>query len=135
MEVSALKMDPEKKRLWVEALRSGDYQQGKEALRSRDDNYCCLGVLCELAINAGHGCWDIDEEDSNFKYVSPDGNLSDDFPSVSVMDWAGFGLAPGAKCVVDPLIKKEDGALISLSNLNDGGSSFAEIADLIEVQL
>lgn len=33
---------------WVEALRSGKYKQGKGCLRY-GDNYCCLGVLCEVA--------------------------------------------------------------------------------------
>ena len=33
---------------WVEALRSGKYQQGKFSLRSHDDRYCCLGVLCDV---------------------------------------------------------------------------------------
>lgn len=38
-------MDPEIKRLWVEALRSGEYRQNIGCL---EDNgaYCCLGVLC-----------------------------------------------------------------------------------------
>lgn len=33
---------------WVEALRSGNYKQGMSALRSKEDEYCCLGVLCEV---------------------------------------------------------------------------------------
>lgn len=32
---------------WVKALRSGKYKQGKHFLR-RGDEYCCLGVLCEI---------------------------------------------------------------------------------------
>jgi len=31
---------------WIEALRSGEYQQGKHMLKVNDDTYCCLGVLC-----------------------------------------------------------------------------------------
>lgn len=34
---------------WVTALRSGEYRQGKGFLRNSDDEYCCLGVLCDLA--------------------------------------------------------------------------------------
>src|SRR4051794_35352962 len=34
---------------WVDALRSGKYKQGKGLLRDFNDNYCCLGVLCEIA--------------------------------------------------------------------------------------
>jgi len=33
---------------WVKALRSGKYKQGRYCLR-QDDEYCCLGVLCEVA--------------------------------------------------------------------------------------
>jgi hypothetical protein len=43
------KMDPARKAEWVAALRSGQYKQGKEALRWADDNrMCCLGVVCDL---------------------------------------------------------------------------------------
>jgi hypothetical protein len=42
-------MKPEIKAKWVEALRSGDFKQGKGYLNNRDDNsFCCLGVLCEI---------------------------------------------------------------------------------------
>jgi len=32
---------------WIEALRSGEYQQGKYSLKINEDIYCCLGVLCD----------------------------------------------------------------------------------------
>lgn len=32
---------------WVEALRSGKYEQGVGYL-CKDGNYCCLGVACDL---------------------------------------------------------------------------------------
>lgn len=42
-------MDAELKRKWVEALRSGEFKQGKGRLyRMADDTYCCLGVLAHL---------------------------------------------------------------------------------------
>jgi hypothetical protein len=51
-------MEPNKGALrkWVAALRSGEYEQGRERLHSLDrsdpDNekhtYCCLGVACEV---------------------------------------------------------------------------------------
>jgi len=40
-------MDAELKEKWIEALRSGKYEQGRGFLR-RKDKYCCLGVLCDL---------------------------------------------------------------------------------------
>lgn len=33
---------------WVAALRSGDYEQGKSQLRNIKNEYCCLGVLCDV---------------------------------------------------------------------------------------
>ena len=45
-------MNPEVKKLWVEALRGGKYVQGKGKLHyiSKDgqEKFCCLGVLCDL---------------------------------------------------------------------------------------
>lgn len=46
--VTPAKMNAALKAKWVDALRSGDYQQGEMFLR-RDGKHCCLGVLCELA--------------------------------------------------------------------------------------
>lgn len=40
-------MDAALKATWVEALRSGEYEQGELYLR-KDGRHCCLGVLCEL---------------------------------------------------------------------------------------
>ena len=39
-------MTPELKAQWIAALRSGEYTQGRGALKTGDGGYCCLGVLC-----------------------------------------------------------------------------------------
>lgn len=39
-----MSMDPELKAKWIKALRSGAYDQGREALVAYG-RYCCLGVL------------------------------------------------------------------------------------------
>ena len=45
------------KRLWLDALRSGDYMQGQGVLTQRTPEggllHCCMGVLCDLAVKAG----------------------------------------------------------------------------------
>ena len=41
-------------KLWVDALRSGKYQQARGALKT-GDAYCCLGVACDIS---GLGTWD-----------------------------------------------------------------------------
>lgn len=44
------KLKHEVKEKWLKALRSGEYKQGRNTLYNPDtDQYCCLGVLCELA--------------------------------------------------------------------------------------
>lgn len=42
-------MNSELKAKWIAALRSGKYKQGRSVLRTADNKYCCLGVLCEVA--------------------------------------------------------------------------------------
>lgn len=34
---------------WVEALRNGKYSQGRKALRNGNNEFCCLGVLCDIS--------------------------------------------------------------------------------------
>lgn len=38
----------ELRKKWVEALRSGEYKQGRICL-CNNNRYCCLGVLCDVA--------------------------------------------------------------------------------------
>lgn len=42
------KMNPEVKKIWLKALKSGEYKKGIQSLRSYDDEVCSLGVLCNL---------------------------------------------------------------------------------------
>jgi len=42
-------MNAKLKKLWVEALVSGAYPQTHETLKD-DNGYCCLGVLCAVAL-------------------------------------------------------------------------------------
>jgi hypothetical protein len=37
-------------REWADALESGKYKQGTGYLRDIEDQYCCLGVACDLLI-------------------------------------------------------------------------------------
>lgn len=109
-------MNKEIKQKWVEALRSGEYEQGTESLR-RDGKYCCLGVLCDIHAYSLKKEW---ETDNDF-YYSYDGASM--YLPRAVFNWAGLtGRHPSV-----------NGEL--LANLNDGGTPFTEIADLIEKHL
>ena len=44
-------MNKKVKKLWLKALRSGEYEQGREYLVTTSntyDKFCCLGVLCDI---------------------------------------------------------------------------------------
>lgn len=120
------------KQKWVEALRSGEYQQGKDALRSEDkfgkDQYCCLGVLCEVV---GGGEWeDFDGHAQRYNYGHTKG--VELLPQQLAED-VGLDREPTVR------VETEDGShdWVELTSLNDGldgyeARSFEEIADLIE---
>lgn len=48
-------MNGELKAKWLEALRSGRYKQGQGRLRDESNQFCCLGVLCDVGVP---GQWD-----------------------------------------------------------------------------
>lgn len=93
---------------WIVALRSGDYQQGTEALYCYDDDknsesYCCLGVLQDIKP-------DIEKiEDDEFL----DEDSLKEFLGIDAQD--GFNQKQYAKW-------------------NDEGMPFPEIADKLETQ-
>lgn len=103
-------MNPEIKKLWIEALRSGEFQQGLRQLEC-DGKYCCLGVLELLAFRAGVV--------SKFRGERP-------YLSTEVAEWAGL---PST----NPRLA--DGLGMWAGSLNDHGETFAEIADRIEKYL
>ena len=116
------KMNPEIKARWVAALRGGEYTQGKSSLRNKYDELCCLGVLCDLAGKDGLGEWTTQEGSVHLFF---DGCYLA-LPQ-SVVDWAGLDSH-------NPTIyTTEEG--VELSDYNDGGLSFAALADLIELHL
>lgn len=99
---------------WVEALRSVKYKQGRDLLRSADNTYCCLGVLCDIEgaewVNRDNrfeafGMYSIYTGRHN---VMPDGNI-----------WP---------CRV----KTPETIYTSLASLNDAGLGFNDIATVLE---
>lgn len=51
-------MNPDIKANWITSLTNGEYHQGTGELRTVKDEYCCLGVLCDLAVKAGIAEWE-----------------------------------------------------------------------------
>lgn len=48
---------------WVDTLRSGKYQQGLTVLKSIDNKFCCLGVLCDIAKHLIYLDWELEDSD------------------------------------------------------------------------
>ena len=142
---------------WTAALRSGEYEQGQGQLHKRNiefpDCFCCLGVLCELAVEEGviqkailvdneDYAYGFDEGETLEQYCEAlglQGPYGDTFqPTLRVQRsylpeavrlWAGMqennGKFPG--CVTD-----EDTGSDGLAEMNDCGMSFEYIAEAIE---
>jgi hypothetical protein len=113
-------MNPEIKAKWVAALRSGEYKQGRGNLRDKDNAFCCLGVLCDILDNTK---WQDSYDEKLYSY----GN---DIETAGIPPQAGnFPFEALGK------FTNKAGEIINLSLLNDSGSSFEEIADIIEKHL
>ena len=106
-------MKPELKKIWVKALRSGEYKQTKKRLCDRN-GYCCLGVaydvLCDgdwSSRNVDGKAWGIQDESGYISYGMPEAKVLNEW-GLSITD---------AK---------------TLAKLNDEGWTFEQIADEIE---
>lgn len=133
-------MDKQVKAEWVKALRSGEYEQTQGKLhrteaeekpgRDFPPGYCCLGVLCDLAVKAGVIDAPRDSGEGSEMYAGEDFFLPAD-----VQDWAGLPYNPATTA--------RDQEDYKLSELNDGEAcsgerfepfTFEQIAQLIEDQ-
>jgi hypothetical protein len=105
--------EPQKK--WVNALRSGKYEQYKGAL-TKDGKYCCLGVACEISSIELDPGWKIAETLAyEGKPVREELGLKN---STGTFDGVEFDLGG---CTYN-----------DLASLNDAGLTFNQIADFIE---
>lgn len=114
------KMKPKIKAQWVAALRSGDYKQGIRRLRSAEDDFCCLGVLCNLHAQAHPEI--AAKQSTKMSYMGRDA-----LPHTDVYMWAGLSI--NAELTIGNLRG------YSPEYMNDQGKTFAQIADAIEAQL
>jgi len=104
-------------------LESGKYPQGTCALRKDNDEFCCLGVLSEMAVEAGVIPPPILNVIGVYQYGDETGYETGVLHRV-IMEWAGM------KTVVGKYID-EDGYTHLLTEKNDAGDSFPEIAKII----
>jgi len=123
---------------WLAALRSGKYEQGRYRLRT-ENQYCCLGVLCDILKEKVDGEW--------VRCVEPPlGNSENTLDGkeqwcfqVGKQETTTGGALP--KEVAKHVGLPTDNLTImylphfSLSDLNDSGASFDKIAEAIEKNL
>lgn len=115
-------MNPEIKAQWIDALRSGEYQQTKGKLRN-SNGFCCLGVLTDLYVKETNQEWTYSKQDEKYEYLDCGFTLPEKVMVLADLDEE------------DPKICTEDSGC-TLAHYNDSkGYTFNQIADLIEENL
>jgi hypothetical protein len=104
-------MNKQVKKLWVKALRSGEYVQTTGRLRGKNNSFCCLGVLCNLHAQAHPET--AKRQTLRGKYMGHDGVLPRE-----VMNWAGLSNAIGGRVFIDGLEKVLIAIMIQVRRLN-----------------
>jgi hypothetical protein len=104
-------INKEELKIWIAALRSGEYIQGKDCLQY-ENRYCCLGVACMVLIPKDKLVLDIYD---NISGVAPD-----DQPHSP--DWLIN--------ISSDVFKKYGEGLMNLNDIKEW--SFNQIADLLE---
>ena len=128
MEVPVLKE-------WIKALRSGNYAQGKTRLHSESGGkhtYCCLGVLCELAVKEkvipppDSLAMEVDGKTITVYYYGDDNYV--DAKNICILprkvrNWLTEGLRSGYF---------PTSVLINMNDRTENPQSFEQIADYLE---
>jgi len=116
------------KELWLTALNSGEYKQGRNTLKDKLNRFCCLGVLCDLYIKeTGDGEWDTlptqyGSTDLILKGLEGAGSM----PPPRVLKWADIS----EDAVWDTYTQVDFPK--TLMGHNDGGLNFTAISTIIQ---
>lgn len=127
----------------VKRLRSGKYKQGQSALRLKApeaDAFCCLGVMCEIAVEEGvveRGPFDPDDRSYWYGGVEEGNNI---YLPDKVVDWAGIVSDVEKEMSLGDYWYEQrgsfgEGKFDSLAVMNDDGKTFLEIADWMEANV
>lgn len=128
-------MNPEIKKKWVDALRSGKYTQGRGYLRDENNRFCCLGVLCDVLAPEG---WTETVEDPDYDGDEYRGYYAfiEQLPEACNHEEVKYTthLPHGIRKVCE--VENQFAAQDQLIDMNDEKrASFHEIADWIEENL
>jgi hypothetical protein len=119
----------------VDALRSGDYAQGRGVLRKADDRFCCLGVYCDLRVKRNLGKWSFDDAADNYRYVDEGGFTSGSGLTPMASNHLGAEGAFPAGTIAkedDPLFEDIYLGSTTAIKMNDSGYHFGQIAHALE---
>ena len=109
---------------WLEALRSGDYRQTSTgtlcAIDRKGPKFCCLGVL-EHVLTGGV------ETESGGKYFRQ-------YPTKEWLEENKISFTNSNGHAINDPIVEYDGREVNISQINDNGSKFVTIANIIEKQ-
>lgn len=108
---------------WVDALRSGEYRQTQYRLRL-GNRFCVLGVLCDLYAKEFDIPWTQHPPNEIRYFLGEKGVLP-----WKVIDWSDIIGDYSREGSIIP------GLNMTPSHLNDTGSTFLQLADLIEARL
>lgn len=100
--------------MWLDGLRSGEYEQGSGFLR-RGDQHCAIGVLCAVS-------GEIEFKETN----------NPNFPGLYLCEHKESGLGAGFHACEHWVTEKQ---WRRISDMNDEGRSFAQIANWIEANV
>lgn len=138
-----------RREIWYSALLIGEYQQGHGLLRDSENQFCCLGVACDIW--SGEKNWERKPDASAaYEFVAFDGDKwhrqDTELPS-PVREWLGmadhigifdtgiYDLETHVRLNSDEIFRRHDitDALTTeytLAGLNDGGCSFETIVKI-----
>lgn len=122
-------MEPNRERvkLWLDALVSGEYGQGRETLRPGENEWCCLGVAVDVA-NRNGAPYDARIEGT--------GKNSGHFPTQDTIGWYGMDFVHYRFNIPNKSETHEWIETYGPAGLNDAcGWSFQQIAEAFAKKL
>lgn len=118
-------MDPELKEQWLDALKSGRYAKGRQALRSISnvetvERFCCLGVLCDILDPEG---WQ----------EPTDASFAASFANKTLVPYAVRGGSVNVAYLPEEYVEKADiHNQMTLTRINDKSETFEPVIEFIE---
>lgn len=115
---------------WIKSLKSGKYKQGEGCLKDNKNQFCCLGVACDILgkeynagqFNKNNDFICVDESSKYYDYDELSG--SDSFLPEDIAD--------KLKTHYEGLIGLSKTRAVKLTSLNDVGINFRGIAAILE---